>query len=459
MMTNELAALIRQNASAEPHAVALQLDDRHCTWETLQTDIERFAHHLHQQGVGTNSRVLVIGRTQWEVLHLYLSCLWLGAVAIVVNRFPQSMLAEIAKQVGATHYYALSDDDVLPSSTTLVRYNYSCPSVESVLPTPMDIASVVLSSGSTGAPKAVAHNAKAHIHSAQGVCELMQWRSCDNALLTLPLYHVSGLGMVWRWLVSGSCLSISDKPQTLSIPVTVTSMVATQLQRWLAKPYASPIKILLGGSYIDPNLVEQARLQGASCYVGYAMTEMASTICAKAFDGQHGVGQALASREVTSIDGEVVVRGPMLAKGVFVDGALTPLATKDGWYLTNDLGHCRDGQWFIAGRRDNAFISGGESIHCEEIESALLSTGDFAQVLVVAVEDDEFGFRPVALYTPSHAFSRKQTEQKLQTSLIKFKWPIDYYLIPPSMLSGVKLNRKQLTQWVKQQRQQALKRT
>lgn len=453
MMTNELAALMSKHAGTEPHSVALQLDDRHCTWATLQTGIERFAHHLHQQGVGRDSRVLVIGRHQSEVLHLYLSCLWLGAVAIVVNRFPLNTLVEIGKQVGATHYYPLSDEDVLPSSTTLDRYNYSSSSVESVLPARMDIASVVLSSGSTGTPKAVVHDANAHIHSAQGVCELMQWQRSDNALLTLPLYHVSGLAMVWRWLVSGSCLSISDKPQTLSIPVTLTSMVATQLQRWLAQPYASPIKILLGGSYIDPNLVEQARLRGARCYVGYAMTEMASTICAKAFDGQHGVGQALLGREVTSMDDEVAVRGPMLAKGVLVDGALTSLTTKDGWYLTNDLGHFRDGQWFIVGRRDNAFISGGESIHCEEIESALLSTGGFQQVLVVAVEDDEFGFRPVALYTPSHAFSRKQTEQKLQTSLIKFKWPIDYYPIPSSMQGGVKLNRKQLTHWVKQQRQ------
>ncbi|MGL9736293.1 MAG: AMP-binding protein [Symbiopectobacterium sp.] len=61
-----------------------------------------------------------------------------------------------------------------------------------------------LTSGSIGLPKAVAHAFSAHIiASAQGVIELMAFTAQDNWLLSLPLFHVSRQGIVWRWLTAG----------------------------------------------------------------------------------------------------------------------------------------------------------------------------------------------------------------------------------------------------------------
>ena len=67
-------------------------------------------------------------------------------------------------------------------------------------------ATMTLTSGSTGLPKAVVHNISAHLANAEGVCALMNFGKEQSWLLSLPLYHVSGQGIVWRWLYAGATL-------------------------------------------------------------------------------------------------------------------------------------------------------------------------------------------------------------------------------------------------------------
>ena len=84
---------------------------------------------------------------------------------------------------------------------------------------------MTLTSGSTGLPKAVVHNVSAHLANAEGVCALMNFGKDQSWLLSLPIYHVSGQGIVWRWLYAGATLvlpkedfyqSIGEVPMFLS---------------------------------------------------------------------------------------------------------------------------------------------------------------------------------------------------------------------------------------------------
>ena len=77
-------------------------------------------------------------------------------------------------------------------------------------------ATMTLTSGSTGLPKAVVHNISAHLANAEGVCALMNFGKDQSWLLSLPLYHVSGQGIVWRWLYAGATL-VSTERRFLSI--------------------------------------------------------------------------------------------------------------------------------------------------------------------------------------------------------------------------------------------------
>ena len=82
----------------------------------------------------------------------------------------------------------------------------------------------------------------------------------------------------------------------------------------------------------------------------------------------------------------------------YVDGAnVTRPVDSGGWFATGDLGSVdEDGYLSVTGRRDNRFFSGGETIHPEEIERALLGHDGIEQAVVVPVPDDEYGERGVA---------------------------------------------------------------
>lgn len=54
------------------------------------------------------------------------------------------------------------------------------------------------------------HSIAAHLYSAEGVCELMAFEQPNSWLLSLPLFHVSGQGIIWRWLFKGATLYVHE---------------------------------------------------------------------------------------------------------------------------------------------------------------------------------------------------------------------------------------------------------
>ncbi len=116
------------------------------------------------------------------------------------------------------------------------------------------LVSMTLTSGSSGLPKAAVHTAFAHLESARGVLSLIPFHAADCWLLSLPLFHVSGQGIFWRWLRAGAQLAVRD-----SLPLyealegcTHASLVPTQLWRLLTMPERrlSLKAVLLGGAAI-----------------------------------------------------------------------------------------------------------------------------------------------------------------------------------------------------------------
>ncbi|STU94370.1 O-succinylbenzoic acid--CoA ligase [Klebsiella pneumoniae subsp. ozaenae] len=111
-------------------------------------------------------------------------------------------------------------------------------------------------------PKAAVHSANAHLASAAGVLALMPFAAGDDWLLSLPLFHVSGQGIVWRWLLAGARLTVRDKQPLAQMlhGCTHASLVPTQLWRLLNDDAAVSLKaVLLGGASIPVELTERAR--------------------------------------------------------------------------------------------------------------------------------------------------------------------------------------------------------
>jgi o-succinylbenzoate---CoA ligase len=323
-------------------------------------------------------------------------------------------------------------------------------------PLPDDFCgTLLLTSGSSGAPKIACHSLENHYFSAVGSNAIIPLSSNDRWLLSLPLYHVGGLQILFRSFLASSTVVISDRPlieTLLDKKITHLSLVPTQLYRILKedsevlKKLASQLKcILLGGAPIGTDLYERALSLGLNVFPTYGMTEMTSQICTDtALSMPLSFGHPLPFREVNiAEDGEILVKGKTLFQGYWEKDAPHLNLGEQGWFATGDLGSFRpDGRLNFLGRKDNLFISGGENIQPEEIEGCLTKLPGVIQAIVVPLQDEEFGARPAAfILHEDKAFRIDILKDLLKEHLPSYKIPIRIYSL---LETPLKPDRRQL---------------
>ncbi|URL06057.1 o-succinylbenzoate--CoA ligase [Avibacterium sp. 21-595] len=433
-----------QHYAAQPdyqHKVALRNEQGELfSWQQLSEKINTVAQAFSQQGVNVGEGIALCGKNSFALLLAYLAGIQLGARVLGINpAFPEEKIVQLCENADVHFYYDPKGEKILQNCTALVvsvtasQAKKHCTAAYD----PNRPATMTLTSGSTGNPKAVVHSLQGYLDNAQGVCELMAFGAENTWLLSLPLYHVSGQGIVWRWLHAGARLHLPNENfYSAAAEVSHLSLVPTQLQRFLtylqqrSEQTEQTQHILLGGSHIPLALTQQAAQYRLTCYSGYGMTEMASTVCAKKSDQYRGVGLPLKGRELALIEGEICLRGAGLGLGYWQQGEILPLVQQDGWLHTKDLGEWQNDELCVLGRLDNMFISGGENIQPEEIERVILHYPKVKQVVVLPVEDMEFGQRPVAMVEFIDEFSQSAVENLriwLASRLEKFKQPIHYF--------------------------------
>lgn len=314
-------------------------------------------------------------------------------------------------------------------------------------------ATVLFSSGTTSTPKAIQHTLSAHFASATGSNENLPLGPGDRWLLSLPLYHVSGIAIVVRCALAGACVVIvggQARPTAMPEDITHCSLVPTQLYRLLRDGHAPTTRwkaALIGGAPCPAHLISQALALGLPLHTTYGLTEMASQVTTTpqgaSFDELQTAGQLLPRRELSiSPLGEILVRGPTLCQGYRGPAGLLPCTGADGWFATGDLGQLdADGWLTLLGRKDHMFVSGGENIHPEEIEGVLLGAPGVVQAIVVPYPDSEFGFRPIA-FVDSLAHQPSTWERLLRDKLSGFKVPRHFFPWPHRDAGSLKPARR-----------------
>ncbi len=449
-----------------PNQVALNLcmsknNNELLTWQQLCERIDQYQSCIAAQGMKAGDVLTLVGKNHPETIFWLLAAFQHGVTCAITMPQPISQLLgklETLYQPQQTPFIWFSPD----CESSFDDIHFHGHKIEKIVCQQVDksasdkaysennLASIIFTSGSTGNPKAVAHEHSQHFASAQGLLEEFKFKSQDSWLLSLPLYHVSGLAIIYRWLQAGACLKVGSGNLAQDIEgVTHASLVPTQLKRLLdSKQPLTLTHVLLGGSHIPHTLGLQAAQLGIETWLGYGMTEAASTVTAKQVNEISTAGHLLARRAL-KIDKETIfVAGDTLARGYYCQGKLIPLCENDGWFNTKDLGQWLNDELVIVGRADNLFISGGENVHCEEIEAVLNQHPDVQLAMVIPVVDDEFGARPVAVVRSDKRISKQQIDGWCSNKLEKFKWPINCFEMPASLTdTGIKVSRKALKEW------------
>ncbi|RPH30471.1 o-succinylbenzoate--CoA ligase [Buttiauxella warmboldiae] len=430
---------------------ALTAGNERLNWRELCQRVDALAGGFRQQGVFEGQGVVLRAKNCPEMVFAFLALLQCGARVLPLNpQLPESLLEQLLPDLTISHALTLGAPLSLANITPLTLLN-SEPFQGQWQPA--RFASMTLTSGSTGLPKAAVHTAQAHLASASGVLTVMNYAPPDRWLLSLPLFHVSGQGILWRWLLAGAGMVVRDlHPLNEALQeCTHASLVPTQLWRLLEQSQPLALReVLLGGAAIPVALTQAAQEKGIHCWCGYGMTELASTVCAKRADGLPDVGEALPGREVKIVDEEVWVRAASLASGYWKAGQLLPLINAQGWYATRDRGVIQGKRLTIVGRLDNLFFSGGEGIQPEEVESIIAQHPAVKQAFVVPINDVEFGQRPVGIVEADEDFDLAQLTEWLQGKVARFQQPVRWLSLPDELKQGgIKISRLQLRLWVK----------
>lgn len=451
-----------------PDRPALIYGKRTIPYTELLQRADNLFQGISEQGLKQGDIVVLDDLTPEETILSFWACSLGGFIAFPVNtRFPESVLHGMVMHVEAklilSHRRLDPDLSISPETVYVESGNkrFDKKNFEAE-----DGVSLLMTSGSSGPVKIVQHSFRNHLASAMGSNKNIPLAADDNWLLSLPLYHVGGLSILFRTAVAGASIVIPQGERSLIETISDSqashiSLVATQFQRLLGEPEVEEVlarmkAILLGGGTISTPLIHTALSQGLPIHVSYGSTEMSSQICTtSSMDRKEALkssGKLLEGRDLLiSHEGEILVKGDTLASGYLNGTQLMDIRDSQGWFHTGDIGTIDTNACVtIIGRLDNQFISGGENIQPEYIERALLKIPGIIEAIVLPKTDREFGSRPVAyLRTEKPITSAQEIADDLRKSLPGFMVPVAFYELPAALLEeGLKLSRQDLAEFV-----------
>ena len=289
-----------------------------------------------------------------------------------------------------------------------------------------DVALVVHTSGTTGAPRPVELSYGNVLAQALGSAAALGLDPDERWLCPLPLSHVGGLMVLLRSAIYATTAVIGAPDRA---DVTLASMVPTQLARLVdAPPPASLRAVLLGGAASDRAMLEA----GWPVAPTYGLTEACSSVTIGEIGDVETSGRALPGLSVAiAPDGEILVDGQPVAGG--------------GPLRTGDLGRLDDrGRLVVTGRKADTIVSGGENVVPAEVEAVLLEHPAVAEAGVFARPHPEWGEAVTARVVLRSEATEVELREWLGERLARFKVPktIEVADALPRTASGKLLRRE-----------------
>lgn len=423
--TGNLASLLEARAALQPQSVALIEGARVLSYAALVALVGRLAQALAARGVTAGDRVAARCEKSPEAIALFFAALRLGAVYVPINTaLTPGERAYILDDAGPVLVVASA-----PEGDEVALFALSAHPEDGPLPVPAPggrAPSVMLyTSGTTGRPKGAV---LCHSNLAVNFVLLAQaWGITpeDEVLHVLPVFHGHGLFLSAACpLVAGARLRLLPKFDAEAVidllpGTTVLMAVPTIHARLLDHPgftraAVSGVRLVTSGSAPLPLDVADAFAErtGMVLLERYGSTE-GGMIASNPLHGERrrgSVGPAFPLVECRMVDaqgaevpagevGRLLVRSPYVGLGYWAgDKGLTPIADADGWFDTGDLvKRDTEGYLFIVGRDKDMIISGGFNVYPREVEMALETLPEVAEVAVVGVPHPDFGEAVLAI--------------------------------------------------------------
>ncbi|MCE0765104.1 AMP-dependent synthetase/ligase [Pseudonocardia kujensis] len=423
-MPDTVVSVFDAHVTAHPHAIALSSGDGTVRWtrRELAQKAARLASAFSALGVrpGDSVALLIGNRPEWQLSDL--AALLVGATPFSLYiTAPPAESAELVTRARARLIVAdpeLLQDDHVPTGVPVVTVDeldrlQTDASFVAHAPEPDDVATLIFTSGTTGKPKGVELTHAAIVFQLRALDSIVR---LDGGATVSYLPHAHIVDRVvghYAGLIGGTSVTTVADPTTLfDVLQRVQPRLFTSVPRIWQR-----IERLMRGMLRDGATHEQVAsrfgLDGAHWLItgsaplpastheffasvglplhdlwGLSETTAVATYTGPddAFRTRVGtVGRPLPGTAVRLAgDGEILVRGPHLARGYLDDPRATAASFVDGWFHTGDLGEWRGEFLTVTGRKKDLIITaGGENISPSRIEDVVAQSPLVDQVLVI----------------------------------------------------------------------------
>jgi len=319
-------------------------------------------------------------------------------------------------------------------------------------------ATVIFSSGSTGAPKGVMLSHYNVIANIDAMAQVFWVGEHDRIAGVLPFFHAFGYTVtIWFPLLAGCGAVYHPNPldaQTIgeliaryrvTFLLSTPTFCAAYTRKCRTEDFASLRFVLVGAEKLRaPVAAAFAEKFGIAPLEGYGCTEMAPVVAVNGPDFQAGadsqagnrsgtVGRPLPGVAVQVVDpatfaplganqpGLLLVKGANRMIGYLGEPQRTAEALHDGWYITGDVASIDDEGFIRLTDRLSRFSKiAGEMVPHLGIEDAIAGVLGAAPCAVTSIADDRRGERLAALYV--HEMEPAELWQKLSETDLPRLW-------------------------------------
>src|SRR3954451_939603 len=434
----------------EPDQPAPSLGD--LTYAELGARAKAMAAKHDALGIGVGDRVAFVSHNSARLLSAFFGVCGYGRVLVPVNfRLSAEEVAYIVEHSGARVLYI---DPELVDALAEVKCEFKFVLGQDddlysfgAEPRPWEhdenaTATINYTSGTTARPKGVQITHRNIWTNAVTFALHAGVTDRDVYLHTLPMFHANGWGMPFAMTgcgvpqvalrkVDGAEILRRVEQYGVTVMCAAPAVVAAVLDA--APEWDGPIpgrdrtRIIVAGAPPPSKTVARVEAElGWEFIQIYGLTETSPLLTVNRGRSEwddlapedraaHLVRAGTPAIGVTvriDDEGEVLARSNVCLEGYWEQPEETEQALAGGWFHTGDGGYVDEtGYLTIADRKKDVIITGGENVSSIEVEDAIFSHPDVAEVAVIGVPDDKWGETIKALVVKAEGSTL--TEQEL----------------------------------------------
>lgn len=446
--------------------------------------------HLLKHNYKEGDRIAVLLEHSINLIALFSACQRLGLILVPLN-YKLSAL-EISDQLHDCKPSLLIFSEFFGSSISLIKDSFETISLAdfnhqvsqfsgkelAVLNEINEELPVFLfyTSGTTAEPKGVLYTNKMMFWNSLNTTMQLGISDDDITLSILPPYHTSGWNVFVTPLLhnggkifllskfnSEKILHFLEKQKVtlfLALP-TILQMIA-KCEGFSKADFSSLRCIVSGGESINKEIIRQWKNEKkVNIRPGYGLTEAGPSITSLHQDFNlckpNSIGKPNFYVELDIVDqkgnslknnqlGELRIKGKIVTPGYWNNSVATKDKIKNSWFYTGDLAYKdEEGFYYLKGRIDDMYISGGENIYPQEIENVLIQHPSILRSLVIPMNDDIWGKKGVAFLETKEEISDQNIREFLKDKLANFKHPKEFVQMKSFPVTGFgKISRKDL---------------